>query len=365
MRVPYVDFKAQYAAHAPQLIGAARRILSGGEYILGREVEVFEERFARLCGVRHAVGVSNGTDALVLVLKAGGVGPGDEVLTVPNSFVATASSIELAGARPVFIDVGDDQLMDPERLARAVTRRTRAIVPVHLTGRCCDMRAILTVARKHRLLVVEDAAQAVGAKFRGRPAGSLGRAACFSFHPLKNLNAAGDAGAVVTDSGPLARRLRLLRNHGMQSRNKIVAVGYNARLDALQAGFLNARLRILSEVIGRRRRNAQQYREGLRGVVGLPPETADRWDTYHLFVIQCDRRDALKSFLKTRGISSAVHYPKPLHLQPAFRHLGYHRGSFPRVERQAARVLSLPVHQCLSRRQIAHVVSAVREFYGA
>jgi dTDP-4-amino-4,6-dideoxygalactose transaminase len=365
MKVPYVDFQAQYAAQRRPLLAALDRVLSGGEYILGREVAAFEAELARLCKTRHAVGAANGTDALVLTLKALGIGSGDEVITAPNSFVASASCIALAGARPVFVDVGPDGLLDPNLLKRAYTRRTKAVIPVHLTGKVCDMAAIGRFARERGLIVVEDAAQAVGAEYRGRRAGSLGRAGCFSFHPLKNLNAAGDAGAVVTDDGRLAEKLRLLRNHGLKSRDEVLCWGFNSRLDPLQAAVLRLRLKALPGIIARRRRNAELYRKGLAGVVGLPADDKDARQTYHLFMVQCERRDGLQAFLARRGIGTAVHYPTPIHLQPCCRSLGYRRGDFPQAERQARRILSLPIHQSLSAAQICHVIRCIREFYGA
>jgi dTDP-4-amino-4,6-dideoxygalactose transaminase len=364
MKVPYVDFQAQYAAERRPLLRALDRVLAGGEYILGREVAAFEAELARLCGTRHAVGMANGTDALLLTLKALGIGPGDEVITVPNSFVASASCIALTGARPVFVDVGPDGLMAPRLLEQACTRRTKAVIPVHLTGKVCDMAAIGRFAAKRGLLVIEDAAQAAGALSLGRPAGSFGRAACLSFHPLKNLNAAGDAGAVVTDDGRLAESLRLWRNHGLKSRDEVLFWGHNSRLDALQAAVLRLRLKALPGIIARRRRNAELYREGLAGVVGLPAEDKDSRQTYHLFMIQCERRDGLKAFLARKGVATAVHYPTPIHLQPCGKGLGYRKGDFPEAERQARRILSLPVHQSLRPAQIGHVIRCIRSFYG-
>jgi dTDP-4-amino-4,6-dideoxygalactose transaminase len=339
------------------------KTLAAGEHILGGEVEKFEKSFARLCGVKHALGVANGTDALVLVLRALGVGPGDEVITAPNSFVASAAAVALCGATPVFADVGPDQLLDARALERAITKKTKAVIPVHLTGKVCDMDAIGRVAKKRKLFVIEDAAQAVGAVYKGRKAGSFGRAGCFSFHPLKNLNAAGDAGGIVTDDGALAAKLRLLRNHGLVSRNEVAFWGYNSRLDNLQAAILNSRLPRLSQVTAARRRNAELYRQGLSGIVDCPSDAKGGVDAYHLFVIQCDRRDALQKFLKANGISTAVHYPTPIHLQPAARRLGYKKGDFPETERQSARILSLPIHQYLTRAQLAHVVASIRRFY--
>ena len=365
-RVPYVDFSAQYARERRGLLEKLDRTLARGEHILGGEVEAFEKAFARLCGVKHAIGVANGTDALILVLRALGVGPGDEVITAPNSFVASAAAVALCGASPRFADVGLDQLLDARALERAVTRRTKAVIPVHLTGKVCDMAAITRVAKKKGLFVIEDAAQAVGALYQGRKAGSFGRAACFSFHPLKNLNAAGDAGGIVTDDGALAGKLRLLRNHGLRSRNEVAFWGYNSRLDNLQAAVLNARLPGLPKVTAARRRNAEVYRAGLAGledVLEVPRDAKGAVDAYHLFVIQCDRRDELQRFLKQNGVSTAVHYPTPLHLQPAARLLGYKKGDFPHAERQSERILSLPIHQHLTRAQLEHVIAAIRRFY--
>lgn len=316
---------------------------------------------AALCQTKRAVAVANGTDALVMCLKALGIGPGDEVLTAPNSFVASASCAGLIGATPAFCEIGADQLMDPAALSKAITPRTKAIMPVHLTGRVCDMEKILEVAGKRGIPVIEDAAQAVGASRGGRRAGSFGRASCFSFHPLKNLNAAGDAGAITTDDEELAERLILMRNHGLKSRNEVSFWGYNSRMDALQAAVLNLRLDGLDGVVAKRRANAARYLKALRGIVDCPP--MDSGDVFHLFVIQADRRDALQAFLKESGVSTAVHYPIPIHLQPACAPYGFKKGDFPECERQSARILSLPIHQYLTDEQIDFVCAKIREFY--
>ncbi len=363
MKVPYVDFSGQYALEKRKLMAAIDKTLSGGEYILGRQVEDFEKELAALCGAKYALGVANGTDALVLILKALGIGPGDEVITAPNSFVASASCIALVGARPVFVDVKDNQLMDPAKLAKALTPRTKAIIPVHLTGKICDMEAINAFARKHKLHVIEDAAQAIGALRHGKAAGSFGIAATFSFHPLKNLNAAGDAGAVVTSDPALADKIRLLRNHGLKSRNEVVFWGYNSRLDSIQAAILQSRLKNLDKVIAARRRNADLYRKGLSGVVDCPKDERGCQDAYHLFVIQADRRDALQAHLQENGVSTGVHYPVPIHLQAPCKTLGCREGDFPDCERQSLRILSLPIHQYLKPAQIQHVIKSIKEFY--
>ncbi|MBI3553553.1 MAG: DegT/DnrJ/EryC1/StrS family aminotransferase [Elusimicrobia bacterium] len=364
MKVPYVDFARQYSGEKTRLIAALDRTLSQGEYILGREVESFEKNLAKLCHTKHAIGVANGTDALVLILSALGIGAGDEVITAPNSFIASAAAIALAGAKPVFADVGPDQLIDPAAVEKALSPRTKAVMPVHLTGKCCDMAPFLKLAKKKDLFLIEDAAQAVGAEYRDRRAGSLGDAASFSFHPLKNLNAAGDAGAITTDSDALAAKLRLLRNHGLVSRNEVAFWGHNSRLDAVQAAILNFRLKTLPKVAAARRRNAALYRKGLAGTVDCPSDEPGCRDVYHLFVIQCDRRDELQAYLQENGVSTAVHYPVPIHLQAPCAKLGYKAGDFPQAERQSGRILSLPVHQNLNEKQVRFVVEKIRTFYG-
>lgn len=356
-----MDFSRQYAAERDRVLAAVDRVFTGGTYILGPEVEAFEAGLAKICGAKRAIAVANGTDALVMALKTLGVGPGDEILTAPNSFLASASCAALLGAKPTFCDVGADQLMDAASLDAAITSRTKAIVPVHLTGRVCDMDAILAVASRRGIPVIEDAAQAVGASYKGRPAGSFGLMSCFSFHPLKNLNAAGDAGAILTSDAALAERLALMRNHGLKSRNDAAFWGFNSRMDAVQAAVLNLRLEGLPAVTAARRANAERYRRGLGDAVTCPPDGAG--DAYHLFVIQCDRRDELQRFLKEAGVSTAIHYPVPIHLQEACASSGYKAGDFPECERQSARILSLPIHQYLDGEQIDHVIARIREFY--
>lgn len=364
-RVPYTDFPAQFAHAREQLLAVCESVLALGQFILGDEVDAFEREFATLCGTRDAVGVANGTDAIGLVLKALNIGPGDEVITAPNSFVATASPIVHAGARPVFVDVRSDQNMDPDLIEAAITPRTRVIIPVHLTGRCADMGPIMEIAERRGLAVIEDAAQAVWAGYRGRRAGAFGICGCFSLHPLKNLNAVGDAGVITTNDATLAERLRLLRNHGLRTRDEVAVWGFNSRLDTLQAAVLRTRLRQVPEVTQARRRNAERYRTALSSIVACPEERVEEFNVHHVFVIQCDRRDELKAFLAERGIETKVHYPVPIHLQPCAKELGYARGDFPVAERQAERILSLPIHQWLSDSQLREVCDAVADFYTA
>ncbi len=361
-RVSYADFPAQFQAEREEILGAMDRVLTTGHFILGKEVEEFEREFAALCGVSHAVGLASGTDALILALKALDIGPGDEVITAPNSWISSTSSIVLAGARPVFADVGQDFALDPRCVEAAITPKTKAILPVHLTGRCADMEAITDIAGRHNLVIIEDAAQAVGARSNGRAAGSWGAIGCFSLHPLKNLSGIGDGGIAVTNDARLAEQLRLLRNHGLRGRDEVVLWGVNSRLDALHAAVLRVRLQRLDEVTEARRRHAARYQVALSDVVHCPSDRPDEYAIYHLFMIQCDARDALKQYLAERGIETKIHYPTPIHLQPCSQRLGYQRGDFPVAEVQAQRILSLPIHQHLSREQIDEVSKAIREF---
>ena len=362
-KVSYVDFSLQYNKQREKILESLDQTLSSGQYILGEEVKKFEKSFAKLCQTKHAIGVANGTDALVLSLRAFGIGPGDEVITTPNSWISSASCIALVGAKPVFVDVRDDQNMDPLHLEKAITSNTKAIIPVHLTGKIADMEAILEIANQNKLVVIEDAAQAVGAKYKGEMAGSIGKIGCFSLHPLKNLNGAGDAGVIVTSDSKLAKKLQLLRNHGLKSRNEILFWGYNSRLDSLQASILNCRLPDLSKVIEQRRKFASIYRNKLKHVVSCPEDAVGCYDTFHLFVIQTPKRDSLKSFLEKKGIQTSIHYPVPIHLQPCAEYLGYQPGSFINVERQSKRILSLPIHNGLSNSDVERVAESILYFF--
>jgi dTDP-4-amino-4,6-dideoxygalactose transaminase len=366
-RVPYVDIAGQHAGLKAELLEAVGAVIDRGDFILGREVERFEAELSRVCGTREAVGVGSGADALVLALRALGVGPGDEVITAPNSFVASASAVAVVGGRPVFADVGEDMNLDPERVAAAVTPRTRVVLPVHLTGRPADMTPILAVAQRSGLAVVEDAAQAVGAEYHGRRVGSLGTIGCFSLHPLKTLNACGDGGALTTDDPALAERLRLLRNNGLRTRDDCRLWAVNSRLDTIQAAMLLVKLRHLDRWTEARRANAAFYGRELHGIpaLRLPVDRPGERAVYHTFVVQAERRDALRAHLDAHGIGTSIHYPTPIHLTAAAAPLGYRPGSFPVAERQAGRILSLPVYPELRPEQREHVVQAIRDFYGA
>lgn len=367
MTIPLTDLRAQYASIRAEIDAAVASVLGGGVFVGGEEVRLFEREFASYCGVRGAVGVGSGTDALSLTLKALGVGAGDEVITVAHTFAATAEAIVAAGARPVFVDVRKDTLlMDSEQLERAVTPRTKAVIPVHLYGQVCDMDAIGEVARRRGLIVIEDAAQAHGARWKGRRVGGLGRVGCFSFFPAKNLGACGDGGAVVSDDAAVLARVRMLADHGRTEKNRHEAVGVNSRLDVLQASILRVKLRHLNRWNEARRSAAARYQELLAhtGLV-LPLGAAGSEPVWHLFVIRTAGRDELRGRLDASGIETGVHYPVPLHLQPAFASLARGEGSLPVSEAAARSVLSLPLFPEITEEQLRFVRDAIVGYCGA
>lgn len=364
--VPYVNLAAQFEAERAVLMATIEGVMAKGAFIGGSDVAKVESALAAYCEMPYAVGVASGTDALVLGMKALGIGPGDEVITPPNSFIASTASIVMTGATPVFADVLPDQNIDPEAVAAAVTPRTKAIMAVHLTGRVASMDRLAQIANRHDLLLIEDAAQAIGARYMDKPAGSFGDIACFSAHPLKNLNATGDAGFIVTADGEIAARIGRLRNHGLVDRNTALEWSSVSRRDTLQAAILLMRLAKLDDVIGQRRANAEIYCRMLDPAhVYIPPSRNFEFNSFHTFVVQVDERDKLKDFLATRGIHTAIHYPVPIHLQPAAESFGYKKGRFPATERQADRILTLPIHQFLAADDIEYVAEAVNAFYGA
>ena len=363
MRIPLVNLRAQYDAIKPQVDAAIASVLARSAYIGGAEVDDLQQWFASYCGVRHAVGVSSGTRALELVLRALNVGRGDEVVTSANTFVATASAIVAAGARPVLVDVEEATgNLDPNRVEHAITAKTKALIPVHLYGRPAAMSAILDVARSRNIAVVEDAAQAHGAKYRGVRAGALGAAGCFSFYPTKNLGAFGDAGMVTTDDERLASCVKLLRDHGRVSKYEHDVVGYTARLDTLQAAVLRVQADRLDEWNAHRRQVARWYEELLPRGIEYPKDDPRDESVYHLFVIRVPKRDELRAHLEAQGIATGIHYPIPVHLQPAFRELGYSVGDFPITERLTREIVSLPMHPFLTRADVQDVAAAATDF---
>jgi dTDP-4-amino-4,6-dideoxygalactose transaminase len=365
MPVPFLDLPAQYRSLREEIDAAIRAVIEKAAFIGGDAVKAFEKEFAALCGVRACAGVANGTDALALTLRALGVGAGDEVITVPNTFIATAEAVTLVGADLRLCDVREDtHLMDPAALAAAITPRTRAVIPVHLFGQPCDMDAIRRIADGHGLFVIEDAAQAHGALCRNRPVGSLGHAACFSFYPGKNLGAYGDGGAVVSDDPDLIERVRCLGNHGRSSHTEHALAGQNSRLDGIQAAVLRVKLRHLEAWNEARRAAAARYREMFGDMEEIAPvaEAPGMHGVYHLYVVQAPDRDGLVAHLRNRGIGCGLHYRLPLHLTEAYAHLELPRGSFPVAEALQARILSLPMFAEITPDQQGEVVEAVREF---
>ncbi len=364
-QIPYIAISMQHKQIKADLITAVSQTIDSGQFILGDQVSEFERRMAELCGVRFAVGVNSGTDALVLALRSLGIGPGDEVITAPNSFVATASGIVLAGARPVFADVRDDYNIDPNQLKHALTPKTKAVIPVHLTGRPADMHPIMEIARENDLFVVEDCAQAVMAEYHGQQVGSFGDIGCFSLHPLKTLSACGDAGVITTNDEELSNRLKILRNIGLQTRSDCVAWTGNSRLDTIQAAILLVKMKYLDSWTQKRRDNAALYQQELASVFGvqIPADRPFEKSVYHTFVLQAEQRDELKQYLADNGIETAVHYPVPIHLQTVAQDIGYGPGSFLVAEQQAKRILSLPVYPELKMDDIYYITQKIREFY--
>ena len=374
--IPMLDLKAQYTSIRAEVDGAIARVMESQHFILGAEVQAFEREIADYCGCGYGIGVSSGTDALLLALMALDIRPGDEVITSPYTFFATAGSIARLGARPVFVDVEPGTLnLDANLIEAKITARTRAILPVHLAGQVADMDAMLEIAGRHGLPVVEDACQALGAEYRGRRAGSFGRLGCFSFYPSKNLGGAGDSGMLVCNDPALAGRVALLRNHGQRAKDDFQVVGGNFRMDALQAAILRAKLPHLEEWTAARRAHADTYRRlfaeaGLGSSVPagdspiiLPGESDQGRHIYHLFQVRARQREALMEHLKTRGISSDIYYRLPLHLQECFIGLGYLPGDCPNAEQLARETLALPIYPEMTEAMIERVVGAVEEFY--
>jgi dTDP-4-amino-4,6-dideoxygalactose transaminase len=368
-RVPLLDLKAQFAPLRADILAAITRVCDAQQFILGPEVEALERELAAFLDIPHAVGVSSGTDALLAALMTLEVGPGDEVITTPFSFFATAGCIARVGARPVFVDIDAGTFnMNASAVASAVTSKTKAIVPVHLYGQGADMDPILDGAKRKSLAVIEDGAQAIGTKYRNRIVGGLGTIGCFSFFPTKNLGTFGDAGLVTTRDAALARKIRATRQHGGEIKYHHDSVGGNFRLDALQAAILRVKLPHLNDWTAARRRNADRYdamfaSSGLTGTVRLPVRDANSTHIFHQYVIRVPNRERLRAHLQERGVGTEVYYPVPLHLQPCFRSLGYSAGAFPAAEAAANDVLALPIYGELSEDQQAWVVEAIREFF--
>jgi dTDP-3-amino-2,3,6-trideoxy-4-keto-D-glucose/dTDP-3-amino-3,4,6-trideoxy-alpha-D-glucose/dTDP-2,6-dideoxy-D-kanosamine transaminase len=359
------NYLGEQFADYPDILRKIEALVLRGDFTLGEAVDRFEAHLCELTGSRHALGMGSGTDALMLSLKAAGIGRGDEVITTPYTFFATIGAIVTAGARPVFVDIREDYNLDPGLIEAAITPRTKAILPVHWSGRPCEMDAILDVAGRHGLVVVEDACHALCATYKGRMAGRFGLTGCFSLHPLKNLNAWGDGGFLLTDSDEIFERLSLMRNHGLQDRDHCAMFAYNSRLDSLQAIVADHLLQKIGHISDSREAHAKQLDELLAPVEGvtLPPRSPEVREVFHLYVIRVRDRDALQRHLVERGVDAKIHYPIPMHLQPAAREFGYQRGDFPVCEQVCDSILSLPVHEFITRADIAYMAEQIRAFY--
>jgi dTDP-4-amino-4,6-dideoxygalactose transaminase len=365
MNIPLVDLKAQYAPLKEDILARIATALDGMSLFLGPNVQAFEKEFAAFCGARHGIGVGDGTTALQLILRALDIGPGDEVITVAHTFIATGEAIALVGARAVFVDIDPQScLMDIAQVEAKVTSHTKAILPVHLYGQTADMDPLREIADRHGLKLIEDACQAHGAEYKGRRAGSLGDAAAFSFYFSKNLGAYGEGGFVSTNDDELASKLRMLRDHGSQRRYYHDLIGVNGRLDEIQAAVLRAKLPHLEEWNALRQKHAQRYGDLLGGTpVTAPSHSPTNLPVHHLYVIRAPERDALQSYLKQQGINTGIHYPVPIHLQTAFSHLGYRPGDLPVTERVVGEILSLPMYAELTDEQLVYVTDAIKTFY--
>jgi len=364
MKINYVNLPKQYKAERKKLLSIIDKTLATGQYVGGDQVQKFEEQISKLLKVKHCVALNSGTDALTLGLHAIGVRRNDEVITAPNSFIASTAVIVHLGAKPVFVDVKNDQCINPDLIEKAITKKTKAIMVVHLTGRVCEMDKILKISKKYKIPIIEDAAQAIGSKYKDKMAGSLGEVGCFSAHPLKNLNALGDSGYLTTNSKKIANFLKDIRNHGMAKRNKIKNFGYVSRMDNLQAAILNFRLKNLGKIINKRRINAKFYMNNLnKKFIFMPKENLNEFNTYHTFVVQVANRNKLKSYLEKKGIETSIHYPIPIHLQPAARKLKYKLGDFKITENQSKKILTLPINQFLKKRDLKKICKEINNFY--
>jgi len=366
MEIPFLDLKAQYSSIKDEIDKIISFLINNAAFILGEELEEFEKEFAEFCNAKYSVGVSSGTDALIIALRSLNIGYEDEVITVPNTFIATAEAISLVGARPVFVDINEKDLnIDPYAIKEKINEETKAIIPVHLFGQPADMRSILDIAKENGLFVIEDACQAHGAEFEGKKVGTFGNIGCFSFYPAKNLGAYGDGGAVITDNENLYKEMLSMRSHGEVEKNRHEIIGSTNRLDNLQAGILRVKLKYLNGWNGKRRENASIYRKYLSGLkLVVPEELEGRKHVYHLFVIRVKNRDKVREELFDRGISTGIHYPTPIHLQKAYDFLGYKEGDFPVSEKVADEILSLPMFPELSEEQIKYVCNSLKEIIG-
>ena len=361
--MPFVDLKAQFRSEEDDLVAIFKEVGNSGNFILGHGVSLFEKNIASYCNTAFALGVGNGSDSLFLIMKALGIGPGDEVITQPNSFIATAWAIIATGATPIFVDVDETQSIDIEQIEASINSRTKAIIPVHLAGNPCNMHELLRISHNSNLYLIEDAAQAVGATFDGKPVGGFGIAGSFSLHPLKNLGVLGDGGVITTNDATLLAKLRLLRNHGLSDRDHVDIWGYNSRLDELQARIADYRLTKLDLANERVKKIAQRYGEGLSHMVGIPRVTLHATHVYHNYIINTSKRDELGKYLISRGVDTRIHYPIPIHKQLAAQNLLDSKKTFPMAEWHSENSLSLPIYPALTDHQVESVIEHICEFF--
>lgn len=364
MKIPFVDIQRSHKAIHNEVMAAIQNVISRGDFILGKDVELFENEFSKFCSVKYAVGVSSGTEALHLALRACGIGSGDEVITAANTFIATVLAISYSGAKPILADVDPDTFnIDADALKKLITPKTKAIIPVHLYGHPANMDAIMDIAKKHNLRLIEDACQAHGALYKGKPIGSFGDAACFSFYPAKNLGAFGDGGIVVTNEAEIFSNLMLLRNYGSRKKYEHDIKGFNSRLDTLQAAILRIKFKYIEKWNTLRKEAAELYNKMLSGsCCELPPQDKSSRHVYHLYVIRSKQRDKLREYLKENGVDTGIHYPIPVHLCGAFLDLGYKKGDFPVTEKYANEILSLPMFPGITEKEISFVSELINKF---
>lgn len=363
MKVPYINIGIQYKDIKEEVLTSIGKLLDSGMFILGEEVSTFEKNFATYCDAKYAISVNSGTDAIILALKSYCIGKGHEVIVPPNSFLASASAVALAGATPVFADVNNDFTLDVKEVEKKITPNTKAIMPVHLTGRPADLDELTALAKKHNLIILEDAAQAVGAKYNGNKIGSIGEVTCFSLHPLKNLSAGGDGGMIVTNNEDVYNYCLTARNHGLINRDECAYWSMNSRLDAMQAALLNVKLPHSDTSNNRRREIAHRYQDALKEFVQVPLDDEKYHSVYHTFIIQTDKRNELQEYLERHDVGCKVHYPIPIHLQKAAAYLGYKKGDFPVTEKQSEQILSLPIFPELTNEQVETVITTIKNFF--
>ncbi len=361
--IPYVTLGYKKKSKT-EILNIFKKILDKGQFVGGDEILKFEKNISKLCKTKYAVALNSGTDALTLSLHLMGVKKGDEVITTPNSFIASTAVIVHLGAVPVFVDVLDDQNMDPAQIEKYITKKTKVIMPVHLSGKMSQMRKIMKIAKKYNLKVIEDSAQAIASKLYNKMSGSYGHVGCFSAHPLKNLGAMGDGGYITTNDYLIYKKIKSLSNHGMENRNVVKNFGYVSRMDNIQAAFLNVKLKSLGKIIKKRRENASIYKKLLNNnFVKLPYEKKYEFHTYHTFVIQVKRRDSLKKFLLKKGVETSIHYPIPIHLQPASKKFGYKKGDYKIAESQSKKILTLPINENLSKIDVVKICNLINSFF--